>query len=252
MQLTVLGRWGAWPPPGGACSGYLVEAGDTRLLLDCGTGVLERLQRVTDPRGLTGVLITHLHPDHILDLYPLRLCLQFARADAPPPMPLLAPADTREVLGALLDGDSAEGFFRVFEHRPLAPAMRLGDLTMRVAPVRHAIPAWAVRFEAGGASLVFSADTTASDALVELARGADVLLCESTLLDRDLEVAARVGHLTARMAGEVAASAGVRRLLLTHFFPTNRPEESLAEAQKAFTGPIEIVEEGRAYQVAPP
>lgn len=248
MDLTVLGRWGAWAPPGGACAGYLVRAGGTRLLVDCGTGVLERLQRVMDPGDVSAVVITHLHPDHVLDLYPLRLYLQLSgRRDQP--MPLVAPPDAAEVLGALLDVQSRATFFRVFAHRPIEAVMTVGEATLRFAPMRHTIPAWAVRVEAEGATLAYSADAMASDDLVRLASGCDLLLCEATLAEGDADAAEATGHMTASSAGEIAARAGAASLLLTHFFPTVRPEDSLEAAQKVFPGRVAVAEEGTTYTV---
>ncbi|MDR7428280.1 MAG: MBL fold metallo-hydrolase, partial [Armatimonadota bacterium] len=79
MRLTVLGRWSPYPPAGGACPGYLVEAAGQRLLLDCGTGTLANLQSIASIFELTAVVITHLHPDHVLDVFVLKQALEFGR-----------------------------------------------------------------------------------------------------------------------------------------------------------------------------
>ena len=103
MRLTVLGRFGPFPPPGGACSGYLVESGDTRLLLDCGSGVIANLRRVCPAAGLTGVVVSHWHMDHASDLGVLCYALE---AQAAARLPVVAPA-TPDDAASLFFGNGA-------------------------------------------------------------------------------------------------------------------------------------------------
>src|SRR5215207_8386244 len=91
MRITVLGKSPAWTDAGGACSGYLVEDGAARLLLDCGNGIFGRLAAAVDPFGLDGVVITHVHADHVLDLVPFAYAQLFARYAGAPRLPLHAP-----------------------------------------------------------------------------------------------------------------------------------------------------------------
>jgi ribonuclease BN (tRNA processing enzyme) len=108
-----------------------------------------------------------------------------------------------------------------------------------------------MRLEHGGRTLVYSGDTGACDALVELAAGADVLLCESTWphVGPNGEIPPAGVHLSGREAGEHAAAAGVGRLLLTHIAVWNDPAAVLAEAKAAFDGPVDLVSPGETYQV---
>jgi ribonuclease BN (tRNA processing enzyme) len=254
MRLTVLGRWGGYPAPGGACPGYLLEEDGFLLLIDCGNGILSRLQHYCRVHELSTVILSHLHSDHILDLYPLRLALEFARYPelSQTRLPVLAPEGAPEVLTSLLIPQaSKERFLAFLEFRPIDPSRpeSLGPFQITFAPVAHTIPTFAMAIEAAGRRLVYSADTAPCDALEELAAGADLFLCEATLREREAHLAPQVGHLTGRMAGSIARRARVRRLLLTHFFPPNTPEESAIEAAKEFTGEVLVSEEGRSYEI---
>ncbi len=96
MRLTIVGAGPVMPNPGGASSGYLLTAGDTRLLVDCGPGVVSRLQRYVACADLTAIVISHFHSDHLLDLVPLRYGLQFAPGAKGRPRPrLYLPPDQR-------------------------------------------------------------------------------------------------------------------------------------------------------------
>jgi ribonuclease BN (tRNA processing enzyme) len=128
----------------------------------------------------------------------------------------------------------------------------VAEVTLRAAAVDHPCPAFALRLEHGGASLVYSGDTGPSQALVELARGADVLLCEASwphvVPGRWSEPPPGV-HLSGRQAGEHAVAAGVGRLLLTHVPAWCSGPDLLAEARECFPGPVELVAPDVTYGV---
>ena len=72
MDLMVIGCDGTYPSANGACSGYLVRAGDARILMDCGSGVMSKLMALMDPARLSAVILTHWHNDHASDMLVLR------------------------------------------------------------------------------------------------------------------------------------------------------------------------------------
>lgn len=253
MKLTVLGKWSPYPPAGGACPGYLVEADGARILLDCGSGVVASLHRFYTAFDLDAVVLTHLHPDHFSDIYPLRNELAFGRLPAPgaPPVPLFAPGGAAGYLAACLPRpESREEFTTGFLFRPLEDGAGVVKNTrLRFVLTVHPLPCHAVEVVAGGRRLVYSADTGPCEALERLAAGCDLFLCESTLLEGDEHLAAQLGHLTGGMAGAAARRAGVKRLLLTHFFaPRHAVKESREAAAKEF-GDAEVAEEGVTYEV---
>lgn len=253
MRLTVLGKWSPFAPPGGACPGYLVEADGARLLVDCGSGVVAALHRTGDSHDLTGAVISHLHPDHFSDVYQLFNALRFDRYPAPaaPPLTVYAPTVAPDVLPAALPRpESRAEFLERFTFHPIEPGQgRIGPFTLRFVPTLHPEPCHAVEIRAGNRRLVYTADTGPADAVAGLAEGADLLLSECTLLEGTEDLAVPLGHLTGRMAGALAARAGVGRLLLTHFFtPRHAVQESLAAAAKEF-GRVYAVDEGSTYEV---
>lgn len=241
MKLTVLGRYGPFPAAGGACSGYLLEGGDARVLIECGNGVLSRLQQHCSFTELTAVVLSHLHPDHISDLFVLRYALEFSRRRGQwvGPLPVYAPSEPAEEFARLPYKD-------VFDVRPVRPGDRVqvGGMAVSFASARHMIPACAVRMEAEGRTLVFSSDTGYSEEVVSLASGADVFLCEANLFRTEAE-----GHLNPTQAGEMAGKAGARRLLLTHLLPGVPEHELAADARSVFPA-AEVVQESAVYIIA--
>lgn len=254
MKLTVLGKWSPYPPQGGACPGYLVEADGIRLLLDCGSGVVATLHRFCTAFDLGAVVLTHLHADHFTDIYALRQELAFGRYPQPaaPPVTIFAPANASDYLPACLPKEESrrqflDGFmFQILEQG----SGRVGPLELRFVRTSHPMPCHAVEVRSQSRRLVYSADTGPCGALEELAAGADLFVCESTLVEGTEAMAEELGHLTGGMAGAAARRAGVRHLLLTHFFtPHHAVKESLAAAAKEFGGHVRIADEGMMYEV---
>lgn len=254
MRLTVLGRWSPYPPPGGACSGYLVEAGGRYILLDSGPGVLANLQRLITVFDLAAVVITHLHTDHVLDLFTIESVLKWGWFPRPaPPLRLFAPPDAIEVLPSWMGEGVREDFENRFFFLPIVAgtAARLGPFVLRFAVTTHTVPCFAVRVEAEGRVLTYSADTGPSDEVAALARDAHVFICENTLRMSEEEQASRLGHLSARLAGGMAARADAGRLLLTHFFTPHGDyaEEAREAAAKEFGREILIAREMESHEV---
>src|ERR1700742_1059157 len=98
LRITVLGKSPAWQAAGGACSGYLVEGGGVRVLLDCGPGVFAKLRRVVDYARVYPLVISPLHAYHVMDLVPYASGLRYGRHERLAPL-LLAPPGAPEVLG---------------------------------------------------------------------------------------------------------------------------------------------------------
>jgi ribonuclease BN (tRNA processing enzyme) len=223
VKLTVVGCSPAWPNPGGAHSGYLVEGAGGRLLLDCGPGVLSRLREREGWPVVDAIVITHLHPDHAGDLAPwLWGHLTGPARDLPVPELWLPPGGHAHLTRFATRFDEA---FTVREYVPSEP-FRAAGFSVTAHPVRHYDePTFGMRVESGDAVLAYSADTGPTPALTTIARDADLFLCEATL-GPEGEPGPR-GHLTAAEAEEAAREAGVRRLLLVHRaseLPADGPE----------------------------
>ena len=261
MRITVLGKSPSWQDAGGACSGYLIEEGDTCVLLDCGNGVFAKLRRFRDYVDVDAVVISHLHADHFLDLVPFASALTYAPRQQPVPVdrwpgtehparPVLhAPKGAREIFRQVCAGggmppEHVEEAFEVREYVPSAQ-LEVGGLTVRFQAVPHYLPTHAVELAGATGRMTFGADHAPSDALVDFARDTDLLLLEATL-PRPERGGVR-GHLTPAEAGEHGARAGARRLVLTHI--SDELDESWAreEAAGAFQGPVEVAREGAVY-----
>ncbi|WP_131770672.1 MBL fold metallo-hydrolase, partial [Candidatus Protofrankia californiensis] len=202
MHLTVLGCRSGMPSGGQGSSGYLVNAGNTRIMLDCGPGVALALSAMGHPKMLDAVVISHFHLDHCYDLLPIGKALLSGRtryaASFPslpevvdtaelPPVPLYVPAGGRSTLQKLaqlfpvatiplLD----KAFDLAFDVREYAPGeeFTVGDCTIGMHGLRHAIPNCGVRLEGPTGSLAYTGDTGWTDALIPLARDVDLLLAE--------------------------------------------------------------------------
>jgi ribonuclease BN (tRNA processing enzyme) len=241
LRLTVLGSSTAAPHPDWPASGYLVEWGETRILLDVGQGVVRRLQRTLKAADLTAAIVGHMHADHYLDLVALRYLYPWAETAARP-LPVYLPPGGRGRLDALTSAISERaGFFDAsFTLAEFDPEGRLavGPLTVRFVRGRHYVPAWGVVIEApDGTCLAYTGDTGPSDAVVEAVRGADLLLVEAALRRPSHDDPER-GHLTAEEAIAIATRAQARSALLVHYAPARRAElAAMCAAAGPWIGP---------------
>jgi ribonuclease BN (tRNA processing enzyme) len=249
LDVTVLGSAGSHTGPGRACSGYLVTADGTQLLVDCGNGATANLQRLTRPADLDAILITHRHVDHCIDLIGMFYALRF-HADGPQPIRLYAAPEVVGTLTGLLSHDSAFEFREVFDVHEVVGGDRfeVGPMTVSLVDTVHPVPTVAPHIEFEGARVVYSSDTAWCDELVELARGADLFLCEATWQGDATDLPTGM-HLTARDAGRLATAADVRRLVLTHVLGSLDPDRSLAEARETFAGDLEVAEDLRTWRL---
>src|SRR5262249_50986362 len=223
MRLTVVGSSPAWPNPGGAQSGYLVE-GPGRLLLDCGPGVLGRLREEAPWPEIDAIAITHFHLDHCGDLIPwVWGVLAGPGADANPPELHVPPggrahlAELADILGGFRN--MFERVFRVSEYEHGVPTSMAGFEVVPVRMKHYRMDSYGFRVSNGSQVLAYSGDAAFGETLVELARDSDLFLCEATLV---LEEDEPQGHISAAQAVAAVRWSGARRLLLTHR-PDDRP-----------------------------
>lgn len=249
MEVVVLGAHGTWPTAGGATSGLLVSHEGHNLLLDAGTGTLAKLQEHIGLFDVDAVLISHSHPDHVADLYPYVMARLFS-PEQPPKIPLFVAPKVLDRFAPLLADDS--GDMRaddVFDVRVVDAGedFRVGPFGIVTASMRHSVPTFGVRVEAGGATMAYSADTGPVDELVGLARDVHLLVAEASWQEDGGQRPPI--HLTAREAGEAATIAQADRLVLTHIRPYLDRDLSLEEASGAFEGETLLAVEGRRLEV---
>ena len=233
IELTVLGCSGSYgAPAGGACSGYLVRAGGVTIWLDCGNGTLPALMRHADPTELSAVVITHVHPDHCVDLYGLHVLNRYGLERLG--LPVYAPGGLEETMRALVgEWGGAFDWVAVGDEQRID----IGPVGLRFSRTDHPPPTLAVEIAHDGKRLVYTSDTGPLWSPDVFDPGADLLLSEATYEHNDIRSPL---HISARQAGEKAKAAGARRLMITHLWPTVDPNVSVAEASAAFGAPVTL------------
>lgn len=249
MHLTVLGAGTAVPSPRRSPAGYLLDLGGEPLLLDAGPGTLGRLAAAgVSHRDLRRVLISHLHSDHVLDLVTL---LQASNATPgwrrQAPLELIGCRGLADLVRRLMeafDGVAPEGFsLSVVE---LDEERRdFGGWTLETARTAHTPWSLAFRVEVDGRAAVYSGDAVESEALVRLARDADVFVSECSF-PRGWRTS---DHVTADGAGRMARAAGVRRLVLSHLYPPAQEADVASEARAEYGGEVIVAVDGTALAV---
>jgi ribonuclease BN (tRNA processing enzyme) len=253
MRLTILGSGTVVAEPTRVCASYYLEAGDARILLDCGPGAVHAMARLGLPWGeLTHLAITHFHTDHTGELPYLLFALKHGLI--PPrtaPIAVFGPAGTVQRLRAMADA---------FGSYVLHPGVRLNvhelgsgheaevadGVRIRACKTYHTEESLAYRIEAGGRTLAYTGDTGRDAALEEWLAGADALLCECSLpdgTDNDR-------HLTPSGVAALARSARPGRILLTHIYPQLERADLPALVRRAgWSGSLQLADDGLSLDV---
>lgn len=225
MRLTILGTGSARPVGDSAQSGMLVQAGDTSVLFDIGSGVASQLEARVGATNLAGLFVGHFHADHWIDIGPMRYRFPWAE-DAPRKLPVFLPPGGREKLTHLAAAINErptffEPAFDITEYVS-GQVFQVGSLTVTPHAVGHYVPAWSMDITGpSGERLVYAGDMGPSHMVVDLARGAEVLILEATLEDGAKDDARR-GHLDTPEAIDHVARSGVIQGLLVHYWSERR------------------------------
>lgn len=258
MRLTIVGCSGSFAGPESPASCYLVTAeaqGRTwRLVLDLGNGALGALQRYTALEDIDAVLISHLHPDHCIDLTGLYVTRKY-RPEGPftTRLPVYGPAGSAERMAAAYEGIDEAGMSRELDFRRLVDSVPVHLGPFHVVPyhVNHPVEAFGFRVECGGRVLAYSGDTDSCPALTPLLTGADLALVDSAFVDGRDDI--RDIHMSGSRAAQAAVAAGgVRRLMLTHIPPWNDPQVCREQAASVWRGAgreVELAEPDATYEV---
>jgi len=248
MRLTIVGCSGSYPGPDSAASSYLVEADDYQLVLDLGNGALGQLQRYTSLDRPEAVLLSHLHADHVIDLTSYYVVRRYHPDGQMPTLPVYGPHGSAHRMARAYDlpynpGMTHEFDFRVYSSEPF----EVGPFTVTVVPVVHPVDAYAIRLQHGGRTLVYSGDTAPTPALGQIAKGADLFLCEAAFLEGRENPEGL--HLTGREAGAIATQARAASVLITHVPPWGDAARALAESRETYGGPLELAAPGMTIEV---
>ncbi|MBF0145945.1 MAG: ribonuclease Z [Magnetococcales bacterium] len=248
MKGIVLGSGTGIPSPSRNSAGYHLEAGGLNLLIDCGPGTLRRLVRAR--KGITSldaVFITHTHPDHVGDLTSLIHGLRIGATGRRKKLTVYGPPGFRDFFDRIVMTQVRLPDHFTIEALEVEETITLGSLVVRTFPVRHveSLNSVAYRFEEAGAAIVFSGDCDYDQTLIDGSRNADILILDCCTLDSDK----MEGHLSAGLAGLVAAKAGVKHLIPTHFYPIPAADsEREQECRIQFSGKITLAEDLMTFE----
>ncbi|POX84457.1 ribonuclease Z [Mycobacterium kansasii] len=277
IEITLLGTGSPIPDPNRAGPATLVRADGQVFLIDCGRGVLQRAAAVgVGAAGLSALLITHLHSDHIAELGDVIITNWVTNfAPAAPPLQIIGPPGTAEVVAATLRAFGHDIGYRIAHHADLdaPPPVEVHEytegtvwdrdgVTIRVAPTDHrpVAPTIGFRIESGGVSVVLAGDTVPCASLDELAAGADALV--HTVIRKDILAHVpqqRVKdvcdyHSSVQEAAATANRAGVGTLVMTHYVPAiiaGQEDQWRALAATEFSGTIELGDDLHRVEVHP-
>jgi ribonuclease BN (tRNA processing enzyme) len=245
MTVTVLGSGTCIPVPARGAPGYLLSIGGTPILVDAGPGTLARLSAAgVSYRDLALVLVSHLHPDHTLDLVTL-----FQANNATPgfhrtlPLSLIGCKELSFFLSRVFeiyDGIQPEGYALDIREMGAETASYPPGWKLTTGLSGHTPWSLCFRFEYEGRTLAYSGDATVHGDLVRIATGADLLLCECSLPDGW----STPDHLSARDVGAIAREAGVGHVVLTHLYPPSQDADVVAQVRRSYDGQVTLAHDG--------
>jgi ribonuclease BN (tRNA processing enzyme) len=245
MKLTVLGFWGAYPEKQEATAGYLLQTKELNLLIDCGSGVLAQLFRYIPIEKLDAVILSHYHHDHVADLG----CLQYAtmisnrlgKKETGEPLPIYGHTQSKFYSKLTYKG------FTVGRGIKHGGSINLKGLKVDFLPTVHEEYNLAMKFECDGKRFVYTGDTGNTKALIPFLKGSDLVLTETSLYAN--QSGQMKGHLTSKEAGQLAESAGVKQLLLTHFPHYGDIMTLESEVRGVFEGKVEMSVTGKVIEI---
>ena len=247
LSVTILGSGTCVPSLARSACSILMETNGVKAVFDCGPGTMRRLLEAgTTVFELTHLFLSHFHPDHTGEL----VSLLFANKYTVPPQrtaPLTLAGGKglrdfynglRAVFGEWIDPGDDLLLFKEFAVDG-EDYYRHEAFSVVTRPVVHRPESVAFRVTVDNIAVVYSGDTDVSGELIRLSQGADLLICESALPD---ELKAE-GHLTPSLAGEIARQAGVKGLVLTHFYPSCDKVDVVQQCARAYDGEIIVAED---------
>ncbi|SDJ88270.1 MBL fold metallo-hydrolase [Sediminibacillus albus] len=238
MKLTVIGCWGAYPAKDEATSAYLLEKDGYSCLIDCGSGVLSRLQSFIGVKELDAVILSHYHNDHVADIGVLQYSWLVQNSLQ----------ETSDVLPVYGHSEDQTGFKQLTHQFTKGIAydpekeLHIGPFQFTFLKTSHPVPCYAMRISDGNKSIVYTADTSYKEAFIPFSRKADLLITDCNFYDG--QNGTKAGHMTSKQGAQIAAEAQVKQLLLSHLPHFGNHEELVAQAGATFQGDIQLAHEG--------
>lgn len=243
MKLTVLGKYGPYPKAGGATTGYILREDDYTIMIDCGSGVFSKYREITD--GFPDVILaSHLHSDHVNDLFIMRYALATEAAKGfreAKQIPLYMPATPCDIAAMI-------NFNDVYDITTIKDGdiIKQGPFTITFPRVKHPLECYGMRIECKGKVLFYTGDTRWFDGLIDLAVGVDMLVADCGL--QECDKGSNPFHMSALEVGILANKAGVKNLTASHIWPGYDENEVIAEIRQNYSEAI-IAEEMKTYEI---
>lgn len=243
MKITILGKWGAYPEAGESTAGYLLQTEKGNYLLDCGSGVLNKVWQHLSPSELNCVFLSHFHHDHFADLGCLQYAMKFATVFG----------QRQEVL-KIYANNTYKRFselsyleYTVGVGVKSGASIQIDDLKVSFKETVHDGYNLAMRFEYQGKVFVYTGDMGPKSELTEFCSGADLMLGETSLFEHESGMFET--HMTTRELAILAEKASVKKLILTHF--PHKGDLSLmpTEAAQYFSGTVQLANIGDVHNI---
>lgn len=233
MKLKVLGTQSPYNTIGHNCPGFLITDGESKIMLDCGSGSHSLLNFPNDLNNLS-IIISHLHRDHYNDIYNMQYSsfVFHNQKRIERPIDIYLPSSPENIYQDIIGETNSFSNYSAIDEKS---NISIGNIDVSFCQTDHPVETYAVKLSNGDRTIVYTSDTSFSckDKLVEFAKNADLLICESSLLT-SYGFPEINSHLTAKQAGIIAKEAGVNGLMLTHFWPEETPENYVEEAKYIF------------------
>jgi ribonuclease BN (tRNA processing enzyme) len=252
MRLTVLGSGTVVPDGARNSSGYFVESGDARIMMDCGAGTVHALARYSLPwERMTHLFISHFHVDHCGELASLFFAFKHGmRSQRTEALTVIGPQGLSRVMDGLKEAYGPNLFEPGFpvSLRMVAPGDRVNlaaDCRLSVTKTPHTNESLAVRIESGASAICYTGDTGYSEEVARFFDKASLMISECSFRERREGVL----HVSVRDVARMAALADAARLVVTHFYFDVDDQELKRELQKDFSGEVLIASDGLSVDV---
>ena len=242
MKITVVGCWGGYPAPNGATSSYLVEKDGFVLVIDMGSGSLSKIQSYKSIMEIDAVILSHYHHDHIADIGVLQYA-QLVQAH------VMRQKDILPIYGHLEDERSfkslSHDFTKGIAYDP-NQVLEIGPFNITFLKTKHPVPCYGMRISDGNCVFIYTADTAYQKEWVEFAENANLMIADCNFYaDQD---GAEAGLMNSSEVGMIAEKANVKELILSHLPQYGEHEQLIKEAQKYYSGKIQLAYEGLIRQ----
>ncbi|MED1602958.1 MBL fold metallo-hydrolase [Alkalihalophilus marmarensis] len=244
MNITVVGYWHAYPERGEATSGYLLEHGSTKLLLDCGSGVVSNVQKYIDLNDLNGVVLSHYHHDHFADIGPLQYAQIVNKGMGKRKKDFTIYAHQEDT--ASFNKLAYKDLVKSVAYNERAP-LKIGPFTFNFFKTQHPVPCYAMKITCEGKQIVYTADSSYFAGLADFANGCDLVITECSGYSGDH--VGQYGHMNSEDAAKLAVNSGIEKIILSHLPHHGDHEQLKREVEERFNGIVLLAKSGLVLEL---